>query len=351
MSHAPPDYLRRRFCLMALSGCAILATPLLHAATTRMLTYYGKHHLELPQRIERVATSWEAHNAILAMLGFGDRIVATTRIARDIPAFRRLVPGIAKASLSATDGMLNIEELVRLKPDVLFVAGPLPPAQLKQLNGAGIAVAQLRYNSLTALLERVRITGEILGPAAERKAREYHDYFQHNVQRVKKAMAGVPASSRLRLYHAVGNPLSTSGRPSLNQDWMDLAGVRNIAEHWFTGTHSATAQVSLEQIYTQPPDVIVAMRASDAAAIRSDPRWRNLPAVRRQQVLANPRGMFWWCRETSEQALQFLWLARTLYPDALPDIDLKKETRDFYHRFYALRLESAEIAQFLHPPV
>ncbi|MFC0709980.1 hypothetical protein [Azorhizophilus paspali] len=40
--------------------------------------------------------------------------------------------------------------------------------------------------------------------------------FQDNVARVRRALEGVPAEKRRRLYHCMGDPLSTSGRSSLN---------------------------------------------------------------------------------------------------------------------------------------
>lgn len=342
------DARRRRLCGALLGGAALLALRPAGAAATRTVTYYGDRRLQLPAQVERIATSWEAQNAIIAMLGFGDRIVATTRIVRDMPVFRRFVPGIANAALAGAGGDLNVEELMRLKPDVLFASAGLPQLRQEQLERAGIAVAVFRSNSLAALVERTLVTGEILGAEALRRAQDYRDYFEANVARVAAALAKVPQASRLKVYHAVGDPLSTSGRPSLNQDWMDLGGAVNVAEHWFQGG-PATAKVSLEQIYAADPDVIVAMTARDAESMRSEPRWRGLRAVRQGRVHANPRGMFWWSRETSEQALQFLWLAKTLYPDALAAVDMKQETRDFYRRFYGYRLEDGDVAEFLQP--
>lgn len=341
---------RRQFCLTCATALLALASGRSLAAGPRLVVYQGNKRLQLPARIERIATSWEAQNAIIAMLGYGDRIVATTRIVREMPVFRRFVPGIAQAGLASngTAGDVNVEELLRLRPDVLFVAGDLPPARKQQLERAGIAVAELRYNRLDALIERTLVSGEILGADALREAREYQRYFEANKARVRAALGQVPAERRLRLYHAVGDPLSTSGRPSLNQDWMDLGGAINVAEHWFD--HEApTGKVSLEQIIAANPDVIVAMRAADAAHIRSDSRWAGLRAVRQGRVYANPRGMFWWCRETSEQALQFLWLAKTLYPDAFSAVDMREETREFYRRFYGYTLDTATVDEFLAP--
>lgn len=62
------------------------------------------------------------------------------------------------------------------------------------------------------------------------------------------------------------------------------------------------------------------------------------------RVYVNPKGMFWWCRETSEEALQFLWLAKTLYPQRFADVDMRKETRRFYQDFLALHSATRRLA-------
>ncbi|MFD2837196.1 ABC transporter substrate-binding protein [Azotobacter vinelandii] len=173
---------------------ALLGMPGARAETRRTLSYYGGQ-LRLPERITRIATAWEAQNAVIAMLGHGQDIVASTRIVRQMPVFRRFVPSIADAALASGGGAndVNVEELLRVRPELLFVAGSLPPAKRKVLEGAGIAIVELRANSLDALLERVRISGEILGPQAQEKARDYQAYFQDNVARVRRALEGVPA--------------------------------------------------------------------------------------------------------------------------------------------------------------
>lgn len=335
------------FCCVAVS--AVAEEP----SATRSVTYYGNVTLSLPEKVERVASAWEAQNSILAMLGYGDRIVATTRGVRDMPVFGKFVPSIKDAPLASMGGPsdINVEQLIALHPDVLFVPRALPPAKQEQLDRAGIAVAALHDNSLDALVERVVITGEILGPDALAKALRYKAYFEANKKRVGEALAAIPPERRLRVFLASGASLMTSGRPSLNQDWMDLGGAVNIAENWGNGGGYGTSNpgVSIESVVAANPDVVIAMKASDAEAIRHDPQWRNVKAVREGRVYANPRGMFWWCRETSEEALQFLWLAKTLYPEALPDVDMRKETKAFYQDFYGYELTDAEVDDFLVP--
>jgi len=329
----------------------LLLAPTISAQETRTIHWYGsERQVTVPQTVTRVASSWEAQNSVIAMLGFADTIVATTRAAKATPAFRKLVPSIIDVPLAlSADGGLNVEELMRLRPDVLFMSSEPPANQRAQLERAGIAIASFRANAIAAIVERVGITGEILGSHASARAREYQDYFKRNVELVSQALESLAPSEQVSLYHSVGSPLTTSARPSLNQDWMDLAHVRNVAENWRISQARTTGEVSIEQIIAADPDMIVAMRAGDAQAILSDPKWRNLRAVKTGRVYANPRGMFWWCRETSETALQFLWLASVAYPEHMAHIDIREETRQFYRRFYQYELSDIELDEFLRP--
>ncbi|MCJ1902500.1 MULTISPECIES: ABC transporter substrate-binding protein [Paracoccus] len=180
-----------------------------------------------------------------------------------------------------------------MKPDILFSSRALPDAVSRQLRGAGIAVASFRSNSIDALVERVLITGEMLGPDALEIARKYQGYFDDNRRRVAERLEGIPPDRCVRVYLASGAPLSTSGQPSLNQDWMDLGGAINIAESWFGDMPYASGTASLEDIIAGNPDVIISMNAEDAEEIRTRPQWRNVKAVREGRVYANPRGLFW----------------------------------------------------------
>lgn len=343
------NFSRRHALSLLLGGTALLGLRPAFALGSRVITFYGNQTIHLPEQIQRIASTWPAQNSIIAMLGYGDRIVATSRVIRDMPIFRKFVPSISRAIVAgATAHEISVEELMRVKPDILFVPGKMAPSQRQQLEEAGIEVVAFHDNSLAAIVERTLITGQILGGKAVRKAEDYRDYFNHNATRVQTALKKIPASQRLKVLHVMGNQLMTSSRPSLNQDWMDMGGAINVAEHWAQG-RQYSVKASMEQILAADPDVIIVMRAPDAEAIRHDPAWSRMRAVRNGKVYANPRGMFWWCRETSEEALQFLWLAKTLYPDLLSDVDMHQETRMFYKRFYGYQLSDAEIQEFLTP--
>ncbi|MFP3366141.1 hypothetical protein R0J93_21050, partial [Pseudoalteromonas sp. SIMBA_148] len=71
---------------------------------------------------------------------------------------------------------------------------------------AGVRVLAFKANSMDALRERVKLTGEALGPDAAEKAAQYERYFRDNIRRVQERLENVPASARLRVYHSMGNP-------------------------------------------------------------------------------------------------------------------------------------------------
>ncbi|MBN6361990.1 ABC transporter substrate-binding protein [Providencia huaxiensis] len=297
----------------------------------------------------RIATPWPAQNTIIMMLGYGEQIVGTSVIAKRIPLFRQMLPNIDNVPVISISNQLNPEQIISLRTQLLFVAKGMEVPQRDILESAGVKVVEYPANSLQALQARVQATAKELGPDAQNKALEYQRYFDRNVRLVNERLVGLTDAEKRRVYHSMGNTLFTSGRPSLNQDWMDLAGAKNVAETWFSDKKNNSGEVLLETIIAANPDVIVAMNKDDANIIRTSSQWKAISAVKNQQVYVNPKGMFWWCRETSEEALQFLWLAQTLYPERFADIDMKQETAGFYLKFFGISLSDAQIDNILHP--
>ncbi|MTH48322.1 ABC transporter substrate-binding protein [Intestinirhabdus alba] len=304
-----------------------------------------------PDSDVRIASPWPAQNTIIAMLGYGGNLVGTSLVAKKIPLFRQSLPHIDRvAVVSVNSGHeLDTEQIISLGTQLLFVPKSTIVPGKPLLEKAGVRVLAFEANAMQALTARVHKTAAVLGPDAQEKAREYQRYFDHNVALVTERLKDLPASRRVSLYHSMGNPLTTTGRPSLNQDWMDLAGAKNIAERWFAGKPNRAGEVALEQVVAANPAVIVTMNRRDADEILASPRWAQVDAVRNHRVYVNPKGMFWWCRETSEEALQFLWLAKTLYPQRFGDVDMREETRRFYQRFFNLALSDAQISEVLNP--
>lgn len=215
----------------------------------------------------RIATPWPAQNTIIMMLGYGEQIVGTSMIAKKIPLFRQMLPNIDDVPVISISNQLNPEQIISLRTELLFIAKGMEVPQRDLLENAGMKLVEYPANSLKSLQERVQATAKELGPDAQSKAIEYQRYFDRNIVLVNERLKGLTDAEKRTVYHSMGNVLFTSGRPSLNQDWMDLAGAKNVAETWFSDKKNNSGEVLLESIITANPDVIVAMNKEDANII------------------------------------------------------------------------------------
>ena len=91
-----------------------------------------------PEPALRIATPWPAQNAIIMMLGYGGNITGTSRIAKQIPLFRQMLPQIDNVPVIGTTGgnELNIEQILSLRTDILFIHDgirvPQHPARIQR---------------------------------------------------------------------------------------------------------------------------------------------------------------------------------------------------------------------------
>ena len=65
------------------------------------------------------------------------------------------------------------------------------------------------------------------------------------------------------------------------------------------------------------------------------------------KIIKNPVGTFNWDRYSAEEALQILWAAKQFHPEQFKDVDLVKETREFYSTFYGYQLTEDDAQRIL----
>jgi iron complex transport system substrate-binding protein len=297
----------------------------------------------IPARVNRVADPWHANNGMVLMMGAADKIVATTAQARKQPWFRKLFPPIAQVPAAFNDaGDVNIETLIAARPDVVLMAyGGTLPRWKATADTYGIPVFMMPNTSLADLKTTARMTGEVLGPREAGRAAEWIRYFDDNIRRVTAVTSRLPASERPKVLHtATGTILTIDGVKTVIDDWITVAGGVNAAT-----VVSNARPVSMEQIAAWNPDVIIvgtAPNEENRRAILSDRRWSQIKAVKTGRVFVNPSGVYLWDRHSAEAALQVLWAAKTLHPERFNDLDLKKETKDFYAKFFNYTLTDVE---------
>lgn len=316
-----------------------------NADGSRVLTDNGGQKVELPATVERIANLWDANNQVMLLLGSSDRIVATTQQISKMPWYNKVQPKIAQASTPVSGTDLNIEELLKAKPDVVV---SIDKAQVEKAHAAGLTTVQLGFQDFAGLKKNVVMTAEVLGTdQARSQAIKYIAYLEKNLKFVSERTASLSDDQRPKVLHIAGGSDVTKvdGSDSIIGEWLKAAGAKNSID----GVANYK-NISLEQIIASQPDAII-VGNSDAQkgidTIKADAAWKDVPAVKNDKLYRNPVGTFKWDRYSTEEALQLLWAAKTLHPELFTDVDLVKETREFYSTFYGYQLSEDDAQRIL----
>ena len=204
-------------------------------------------------------------------------------------------------------------------------------------NQTGIPVVVLD-GTLDATPTTYRTLGALLGK--EDQAEKLASYCETALDNVDKAVATVPEDQRVRLYYAEGSEgLQTEPKGSTHSLAFDRAGADNVAQDVEAQKGKGMSPVSLEQVLTWNPQVIIAWddvaRGGADELIRTDANWSTIDAVKDGKVYTMPNVPFSWCDRppSVNRILGIQWIANTLYPDAY-DVDMVEVTKEFYSLFY-----------------
>jgi iron complex transport system substrate-binding protein len=318
--------------------------------TTRVITDLTSN-VTIPYTIKRVANTWPANNAIMAMLGASNKIVATTPVIKNYAWFEKLFPNIIDLPTPFTSAKeVNLETLFGTQPDVLIYSkGGLDAAILEKITAAKIPAVQLTFDDFVSLKTTVLTTGKVLGPEEEAKAKEFCEYLDKNLKLVTDITSKLADSEKPLVVHTVGNTyLGVDGAKTIIDTWIKLAGGVNAAAPYVEGNGKT---ISIEQLLLIDPDIIIIGNVESARIkeqLMTDPQCAGLKAVKNGMVYINPIGVFSWDRYSAEEALQILWAAKTLHPDKFESIDMMKEVKNFYSKYFGYNLTDDETTRILN---
>jgi len=285
------------------------------------------------------------------MLGASDKIVATSPVIKNYPWFKLLFPNIVDLPTPFTSAKeVNLETIFSTQPDVMICGkNGLDTAIIEQITAANIPVIQLNFDDFESLKTTVLTTGQILGPEEEAKAKEFCEYLDHNLKLVTDITSKLADGEKPTVIHTVGNTyLGVDGAKTIIDTWITLAGGINAAASYVEGNGKT---ISIEQLLLIDPDIIIVGNLEGAKIkdqLMTDSQCANLKAVKNGQVFISPVGVFPWDRYSAEEALHILWAAKTLHPDKFESIDMVKEVKEFYSKYFGYNLTDDETNRILN---
>lgn len=304
--------------------------------------------VSIPEKVERIACLYAFSGHVVTMLGRGADIVAVVAgLKRDL-IMKELVPTVNQAMVPVTSGAINIEELLKSDPDVIFVQSSSISSvgEKEKLDKSKIPYFVIDYTSMKEQQYAIEVIGKAIGEEA--KAKGYNDYYQYWIDFVKKRTAEIPESQKLKVFHSINEATRTDKKDTLSADWLSIAGVKNVSVNEDLKLVDNAYYASLEQIYLWNPDVIIANEVGVPDYILSDVKWKALRAVKTKMVYQMPNGISRWGHPGSlETPLGLLWTVKTIYPSFYKDVDLLSETKKYYKEFFNLDLSDKIANQIL----
>ncbi|QGY31709.1 ABC transporter substrate-binding protein [Pantoea cypripedii] len=342
--------MNRPFSRFALAGVLLLTS--LHSFASRVVTDQIGRQVTLPDKVDRVVVLQHQTLNLLVQLNATDKIVGILANWKQQlgDGYATLVPELNHKAMLGDLTHVDVESLVALHPQVVFVTNYAPKEMIDKISALGIPVIaiSLRHDDAgqqgkinpsmqdeeqaynQGIKEGITLIGEVVNKQQQAKALIKAAFAGR--QLVTDRLRSVPEQQRVRAYMA--NPdLTTYGSGKYTGLMMAHAGALNVA----ASTIQGFKQVSMEQVIAWNPQVIFVQDRYPQVVdeITHNPQWQTIDAVKNHRVWLMPEYAKAWGYPMPEAiGLGELWMAKKLYPEKFRDIDMQKQADQWYQQFY-----------------
>ena len=292
--------------------------------------------IELDGVPEKVATTIMPFPYIYyAVVGNSDNLIGcnpSSITAYEDSVLRHMYPELANANTSFVDTsfVVNVEELLKMEPDVVFQWNYMEE-EIEKMEAAGIKVVALQYGTLEDLEEWIRIIGTMFDK--EERAEELITYFHANVKEVEEKIGTLSMEDYENILILSDN-LKVTGE-GFAKYWVENSGAINPAQD----LSGEALNVNMEQIYEWNPSIIYIgnftdIQPSDLMENKLEGQdWSVVDAVKNGQVYKIPIGGYRWDPPGVETPLMVKWLAKIQHPELFEDMDMRvprRQTKDVH---------------------
>ncbi len=243
-------------------------------------------NVEVPRKPSRIVSVTLPTDEILLSLVDKSRLVGVTGFSAD-----PMISNVASQTAGIPNKVaLNVEIIVSLKPDLVFVADWSQEGSVTQLRDAGISVYEYRSPAtVKGIAEGILRIGAAVGE--ESKAAETVERMRSRLAMIGRKTAVIGARERLSVmdYGAWG---ASMGKGSSWDEIVRLAGCRNAVADLATD-RLGQVQISREKLLEMDPDILLLPGwvygepgGSDRLlqSILADPALKTMKAVRGGRV-------------------------------------------------------------------
>jgi iron complex transport system substrate-binding protein len=235
-----------------------------------------------PKKPQRIVSLTLGTDEILFSLVDPQRIAAVTYLATD--------PGISHVAEAAkrvpNKIRANLEQVIALQPDLVFVATYTSMDVVKQLTEARLPVVKLElFSSIEGIKRNILTVGRVVGE--ERRAKEIVAEMDRKLKLLSERAADSPRRPGAIFYSPTG---VVAGRETTFDEIATLIGARNQASEAGLIGHQ---KMSVERLIALDPEIVIVSEWNPEEAdfhekLLAHPELGHLSAVREGRVYAIP---------------------------------------------------------------
>lgn len=334
------------------------------APTTHTVVDHLDNAVEVPYEVNRIVVCdiYPLPSALTVFFDSAEKIVgmpAPSMTAAANGLLGQLYPQILKAETGFIDGStINMEELLKLQPDVVFYSAS-QPQEGEQLRNAGIpalavSVNKWQYNAIETLNNWIDLLSQVFPENDKTQVvREYSDKMYDLVQQRVSTLEEADRQRVFFLFQYTDTNMLTSGKQFFGQWWADAIGAVNVAQELEKDNSVA---VNMEQVYAWNPSLIFVTNFTKFGPedlynnTVGTYDWSAVDAVKNHQVYKMPLGMYRSYTPGVDTPVTLLWLAKSAYPQLFNDIDLIAETKAYYQEVFGIALTDEQASAIFAPP-
>ncbi|WP_298860241.1 ABC transporter substrate-binding protein [uncultured Gimesia sp.] len=280
-----------------------------------VLKDYRGREIEIPQKPVHIISLLPSHTEILYAIGAGPQMVGCTTSC-NYPAETK---DLNKVAIS-DPGVVSLETLVALKPDLVFLGGDYHRLLADRLTKLKIPVLSFESQSVAEIELAIRGISRSTGhvESGDELIRE----MNQEIKAIQDQLKPYQKQGRpLVFYQVWDQPLMTAGPTSFIGALIKLAGGKNV----FDDVKIAYPQVSEETLILRNPEVILLPQlkegSTDPAAtllkLSQRPGWKQMNAVKNKRVYLIEDDLISRPGPRVVQGLQKI--AQALYPEAFQE--------------------------------
>ena len=330
---------------------------------THIVTDHAGNSVEVPNVINRivVADIYPMASVLTVFFDSAEKIVgmaAPCMSAAKNGLLSELYPEILNAKTDFIDGTnVNIEELLKLNPDVVFYsAGSKEEGEAYKNAGIpaiAISPGKWGYDAIETLNQWIETLVQLF-PEND-KSKIVREYSEKTYKMVQERVSGLSDADKVKvffLFQYSDSNIMTSGKKFFGQWWCDAIGAKNAAEELEKDNSVA---VNMEQIYAWNPELIFITNFNTAKPddlygnTVGSYDWSEIEAIKNKQVYKMPLGMYRSYTCGVDTPVTLLWLAKTVYPSLFEDIDITAETKKYYQEVFGITLTDEQANKIFSP--